>query len=349
MTDRQGKLPFEGNLSDQRRGLGRKRCPSGKMTWGSAKPLGALLQMPKFNTVIEDRLAESAAAILGGESAGIGFMHSVLCQTSLPYRNPGDDAREWERRQGGASLLVEAGKAMHPETGEWFKVGLPFGPKTRLVLCYVNTQAVLTQKPEIEVGTSLTDFVTRELKLANKGQNMRLVKDQLARLAAAHIRMGYADGTRSYNAHGNIISDFDLWFPKDERQRVMWPSFVKLSGDYFDSLLGHAVPLDMRALAALSHSAMALDIYAWLAQRLHRVDRRRQTFIPWTAVKDQFGPDFGAMNNFRRKFMIALREVHAVYRAAKIDINGRGLFLYNSVPPVTKTGAVVKLPELKKP
>jgi len=33
----------------------------------------------------------------------------------------------------------------------------------------------------------------------------------------------------------------------------------------------HAVPLDERALAGLAHSSLALDIYAWLAQRLHRV------------------------------------------------------------------------------
>lgn len=49
------------------------------------------------------------------------------------------------------------------------------------------------------------------------------------------------------------------------------------------------MPLDERAVAALSHSAMGLDIYAWLSQRLHRVDPRKPAFIPWTALKGQFG------------------------------------------------------------
>jgi hypothetical protein len=332
-----------GNLCDQRKGLGRKRCPDGTMHRGNMLPVGRIVELPKRNTIIEDRLRESAAAILSGESDGTGFLHSILCQTSLPYRDP-KGAREWERRQGSAALKLLAGEAIRPDSGEWVKIGLPFGPKARLVFCFINTRAVLTQSPLIEVGDSLTDFVTRELKMANKGQNMQKVKDQMARLAATHIRMGYIDGERSYNAHGAIISNFDLWFPKDERQRVLWPSVVKLSGDYFESLLSHAVPLEMRALSSLSHSALALDIYAWLAQRLHRIERGKRAFIPWAALQAQFGPDYSTTRKFRQKFMIALREAHTVYRAAKIDVTKEGLFLYNSPPPVTKTGVVLRLP-----
>jgi hypothetical protein len=44
-----------------------------------------------------------------------------------------------------------------------------------------------------------------------------------------------------------------------------------LSDDYFDSLTRHAVPLNHMAVSALSGSAFALDVYAWLAQRLHRI------------------------------------------------------------------------------
>jgi len=55
--------------------------------------------------------------------------------------------------------------------------------------------------------------------------------------------------------------------------------FMAIDYSHFVSLQKHAVPLDERALAALSHSAMALDIYAWLAQRLHRVPRGRPQFI----------------------------------------------------------------------
>ena len=144
--------------------------------------------------------------------------------------------------------------------------------------------------------------------------------------------------------NSQIVSAFDLWFPKDDRQRVLWPSVVHLSLDYFESLKVHAVPLDERALRALSHSALALDLYAWLAQRLHRIPKPNRQFIPWPAVKDQFGPGVEKLNKFRQPFMVALKQVHAVYPAMKIDITGHGLFLYTSPPPVVKTGLVVKLP-----
>jgi hypothetical protein len=34
------------------------------------------------------------------------------------------------------------------------------------------------------------------------------------------------------------------------------------------------------ALATLAHTALGLDIYCWLAQRLHRIDPRKPAFIP---------------------------------------------------------------------
>jgi hypothetical protein len=40
-----------------------------------------------------------------------------------------------------------------------------------------------------------------------------------------------------------------------------------LSLDYWESLKAHAVPLDEGHIARLSHSALALDIYSWLANR----------------------------------------------------------------------------------
>jgi len=171
-------------------------------------------------------------------------------------------------------------------------LGLPFGPKPRLILAHVNAEALRTSSPDIEVEDSLTAFVKR-LKLDPGGRNMRTIKDQLARLSAASVRLGLLRDGRAITVNSQIVTAFDLWFPnKDARQRVLWPSTVRLSLDYFESLKAHAVPLDERALSALSHSAMALDLYAWLAQRLHRIPKPHRQFIPWPAIKEQFGADY---------------------------------------------------------
>jgi len=286
------------------------------------------------------------------EPASVLYQHTVLAQTCLPYRDPGPDVRVWERANGSIRLRVEAGSALHPETGEWVQLGLPFGPKPRLALTLLNATALRTGSPEIEVEASLTAFVKRILggRSGPNGREIRLLKDQLARLSAASIRLGLLRDGCTTTINTQIVTAFDLWFRKDERQRVLWPSTVRLSLDYFASLQRHAVPLDERAVAALAHNAMALDLYAWLAQRLHRVPASRPQLVPWTALKEQFGWHYGRMANFRRDFLTTLQLVLDQYPSAKLEADERGLLLRWSPPPVLcRRSAVPKMPEPEPP
>ena len=289
---------------------------------------------------IQQRLIQSAGEIVQEDAASILYQHTVFCQTAMPYRDPGDHARVWERVNGHTHLKIIAGEAMHPEEGRLVALGLPFGPKPRLILSHLNAEALRTGSPEIEIGASLTAFVKR-LRLDPKGRNMRLIKDQLACLSASSIRLGLLRDGRAITFNSHIVTAFDLWFPKDDRQRVLWPSTVRLSLDYFDSLTRHAVPLDERAIAGLSHSALGLDLYCWLAQRLHRVDPAKSAFIPWTALRDQFGWHYGRLRKFREVFCLTLDGVLTQYRDARVILDGRGLTLQNSPPPVRRRLSVV--------
>ena len=169
------------------------------------------------------------------------------------------------------------------------------------------------------------------------GRNFKTVKEQIARLAAADFRLGLTDGDRNAETHkGTIVQSFNLWAEPVDGQRVFWPRSITLDERYFKSLVNHAVPLNAHALAALGHSAMALDIYAWLAQRLHRVNPRADAFITWVALQHQFGEGFGRIRDFRRKFKLALKQVKAVYPAARFECDEGGMTLKNSAPPVAK-------------
>ena len=137
-----------------------------------------------------------------------------------------------------------------------------------------------------------------------------------------------------------VISAFDLWFAKDSRQRVLWPQTVRLSEEYFQSLQRHAVPLDERAVAALAHSAMGLDLYAWLAQRLHWVEPGQPACIPWAALKEQFGWHYGRLDHFQQVFRPTLAMVLTQYRAARLELDEGGLTLRHSPPPVKGRFAV---------
>jgi hypothetical protein len=306
---------------------------------------------------IQRRLFDVAALSAQGDyEQSILFQHSVFCQTSLPPRDPGADVRVWERQNGDATLRITAGMVMHPVEKVFVPIGLPFGPKARLVLLTVNQRAILTQSPVLDVDKSLTSFVCNMLKLSNKGENITAVKDQLARLSASTIQLGLARDGHATTINSQIVTAFDLWFPKNDRQRVLWPTAIRLSHEYFQDLLTHAVPLDENHIAALSHNSLALDIYSWLAQRLHRVPTSAPQHISWVALYDQFGQGYDRLRKFREVFRTALKQVLLVYRTARVDdcapkparayvINGRtlyreepptGLWLYNSPPPVTK-------------
>jgi hypothetical protein len=191
---------------------------------------------PKGPSAIQQRLLDGVVFEIENPDTprDILYQHTVLCQTYLPFRDPGDDARTWERRNGLVHLKVLAGEAMHPEQGSLVPVGLPFGPKARMILMHINQQALQQKTPEIQIQDSLTKFVSRTLELAPHGRNMRTVKEQLARLSAATIRLGIVRDGHALTVNSQIITAFDIWFPKDERQRVLWPSTIRLSLDYWE-------------------------------------------------------------------------------------------------------------------
>jgi len=310
-------------------------------------------------TPIQRRLIDTAALnVEQPDLQTILYQHTVFCQTSLPYRNPGDEARTWDRINGDVHLKVLAGEAMHPDKGRLVEVGLPFGPKCRMVLMHINQRALVTESPHVEVEDTLSKFVRNVLQLDSKGRNMRVVKDQLARLSASSIRLGIVRDGHAVTVNSQIVTAFDVWFPKDDRQRVLWPSTVSLSLDYFQSLMNHAVPLEEAHIAALSHSSLALDIYAWLAQRLHRIPVGKPARVSWVALHSQFGQGYNPeyMSKFRQVFRVALKEVLTLYKAARVEEEdasqariyfqggrqvwrekpAKGLTLYNSPPPVRK-------------
>jgi Plasmid encoded RepA protein len=274
----------------------------------------------------------------------LAFQHSVFCQTSLPYRNPGDDVRLWQRSQGTTLLQIEAGHIYHPALKNFVEIGLPWGAKPRLILAHLNGESLRKQSPVIEIESSLTAFVKR-IRGFQHGREIRFFKEQLARISSGSFRFAIETATGPEQTNAYIITNFKLWPEKDERQRVLWPSEIRFSVEYFESLMEHAVPLNEADLAALAHSALAIDLYSWLAQRLHRINPTRPAFIQWPALKQQFGPDYIHMGHFKAKFRLALRQVHSRYKAARFDIDRYGMRLHNSPPPVAKR--LVMLPRAK--
>jgi hypothetical protein len=89
-------------------------------------------------TPIQERLVSMPIEAAGEES--IVYQHSVLCRTCIPYRDPGEDVKIWQPKNGFIRLEVIAGRVLDPHIDEVVEVGLPFGPKPRLVLYHLNAE-----------------------------------------------------------------------------------------------------------------------------------------------------------------------------------------------------------------
>lgn len=294
------------------------------------------LEAPVVATLTPAQARMLEALTAEEEARNILYQHSVLCQTCIPYRDPGEKTVLWQRKNGNVRLELQAGRVLDPHINDVVNVGLPFGPKPRLVLYHLNAEAMRTQSPIITLEDSLTAFVKRTLKLDVGGRTIRGVKEQLNRLSAADFRFFASFEGHAVTVKGSVIEGLDLWVSKDERQRVLWPSIVQFSQRYFESLLTHAVPLSEAAVSQLSHNAMALDIYTWLAQRLHRVEEGKPVRVPWLLLKEQFGQGYDRMDNFQRVFRTTLSQVAAVYPEARFSMGREGLLLSSSAPPVLR-------------
>ena len=93
-----------------------------------------------------------------------------------------------------------------------------------------------------------------------------------------------------------------------------------------------------RPLHALKGSALALDVYAWLAHRLHRIEGR-PVILHWKSLREQFAQEYQGKNpdkDFKDAFLPQLKNVLAVYPKAKVKQVTGGLMLMRSPPPIDK-------------
>jgi hypothetical protein len=107
---------------------------------------------------------------------------------------------------------------------------------------------------------------------------------------------------------------------------------VLLSNAFYDELRRHPVLVDRAAIRTLTTSPLAIDIYLWLAFRLHALPK--ETPVSWEKLWRQFGSRVAALKNFRPQFEPPLHLALSAYKGAKVRVLERGLLLEPSPPPV---------------
>ena len=124
------------------------RDPAQLSLGGIVANLPAVRAARKANTLsrVHRRLIEPIETEQDNEPR-LSFQHTVFCQAGLPYRDPGKNARLWEREQGHVLLRIEAGSVINPATRQFVDVGLPWGTKPRLILAHLNAEELRQDSP----------------------------------------------------------------------------------------------------------------------------------------------------------------------------------------------------------
>ena len=277
-----------------------------------------------------DRTAiEAAVAILGEEENRLGITHAGFAMTSLPHKRIEEPF--WKRESPRTTLLVEAGRDRH---GSF--IGVPYGGIARLILLYLQTEAIRTNSPEVELGRSMKSWMDR-MGLTTGGRTYLLVTEQARRISSSRLTFFTERAGAELRQNGAFVQDaISLAGIADNDQPALWQDRVRLDEGFWRSLREHPVPVREEAIKAIGTRSLAIDIYIWLAYRLHSLDRT--TPVSWPALHAQFGCGMKALRHFKPMFMEAFRLATAVYPEAQVDLDEDrgGIIMHPSAPAVPK-------------
>ena len=273
---------------------------------------------------------EAAALVLAEEESRLGITHAGFAMTSLPHKRT--EAAFWKRQGNRTTLLVESGRDREGEL-----IGVPYGSIARLILLYLQTEAVRTGNPEVELGRSMKAWMTR-MSLSAGGKTYQLVTEQARRISGCKLTF-FADlQSAELRSNGAFVqSSISLAGLADENQPALWQDKVRLDDGFWRSLKDHPVPVREEALRAIGTRSFAIDVYIWLAYRLHALTK--PTAITWASLHAQFGAGFRLIRQVKPTFLEALQMALAVYPEARVEIEDQGITLYPSAPAIPRADA----------
>lgn len=279
-------------------------------------------------------LVDIAAEVMAADELALGITYAGWCVTALPHKRI-PNSETWTRTAYNCTLLVEPGH-LQVGPGRPRLFGVPYGARARLILLYLQTEAVRNRSREVSLGKSMRDWMAR-MGLSIGGETAKGLRDQAHRIAAANIKFFWKQETGGETgtgmARGNIV-ETGLFFGEPQRARhpSLFEDRVVLGEAFFADLMKRGVPILDQAIKQLRDRSMALDVYIWLAYKLHALEKR--TPIRWASLYAQFGGGFAAVKNFRPTFIDALTAATAAYPDAKVQVEDEGLVLFPSAPPI---------------
>lgn len=277
----------------------------------------------------ERLVIEAAYQVLSEDAEKMGFSYSGFALTSLPHKPQRENI--WRREGHAITLIVQSGA---DRTGKL--LGLPYGSYARYILLFLQSQAVKTNSREIELGRSMRVWLG-SMGLSVGGTTYRLVNEQARRISGCTLTFFADRGNTEYMRRGGFV-DGAITMADLGDQPGLWQERVLLNEEFYRALREHPVPLAESALRAIGPRSMVIDIYIWLAYRLHAL--KRDLDVSWPALHGQFGAGYGRLRDFRVDFISGLELALAAYPEARVSIGDKGVILRPSRPAVTRSAGL---------
>jgi hypothetical protein len=263
----------------------------------------------------------------------VGFLARALVQATMPHSDP--KANEFVRHNGHYTLSILAPK----------DVGLPYGRYPRIVLAYLNTEAVKRKTRHIELDHHFSHFCAALGIPPTTGPRGSLpqLREQMQRLFASTFQCVFHDEEKGRHAgDGFLVAEKRAlwWDPQRDSGDASWGSHVVLSERFFREATEAPVPLDLRVLRAL-RSPFEIDIYVWLTWRFFRL--RKPVTIPWDSLQLQFGCGYKNRRHFKLRFLKYLKSVLGYYPEVRLTNTDSGLLLKPSPTHVAPRSSPMKL------
>jgi hypothetical protein len=289
---------------------------------------GAEAARHQAETKQQRQAVDAAACVLAEEESRLGITHAGFAMTSLPHKRIENEV--WRREGGRVTLLVETGR---DHTGK--PIGIPYGSMARLILLYLQTEAIRTNSREVKLGRSMKSWMSR-MGLTTGGKTYQIVTEQAKRISSCRLTFfSHSNNGIERRQNGAFVSDaISMNGILNDDQPTLWQDTVRLDEGFWKSLQEHPVPIREEALRAIGTRSLAIDVYVWLAYRLHSLSQ--STPVSWTAIHGQFGAGFRQIRQIKPTFNDALSLALAVYPEARVDTTNDGILLHPSAPAVPK-------------
>lgn len=264
-----------------------------------------------------------------------GYLASWLVICTLPHRDP--KTTLYTRTNGDCTLTVQSGA----EKGQL--IGLPYGALARLLLLWLISEANRTKSRRLFLGETIDGFL-RAVGLdpktgGGKRSDMKRLKEQMHRLFRCRISF-----ERDHAGKGiswldmDIAPDGELWWDvKNPEQAALFDSWIELGEKLYIAATTSPVPIDFRAICALKHSPMAIDLYAWLTWRVHGMKDGGSAAIPLHGEKGlaaQIGSNYTRPDHFKAALSEGLEAVKLVWPTLNCELSATRLTVRKSPVPI---------------